>query len=378
MSRQRHVIGALRARLGGVCLALAAIVTGGQAMAVAPIEIKAASLLEGYWAAAAQDINTKLAKATRDLAANPESSGARYRAQRQATLAGELSAIIERANSRSSEAVTRGLLEARRSGIEQAGDAARRIGTRQIERRLRLPEGTIKVAGPRLEDVRAVALDTATRLANAGAAHAERAEGLFRSFSAGPLAGVAREQAVNDALVRGLISGDPRQAERLIRAQVAGISEEQAADLATYRAAGKQIIEVGGWSGSVASYAQLVSVTRLREATEAGHRKQLMDWGLGLVVITGSNSRTFCTRFLGLVCALTPEASQGGRYPLLTSLPGGKGPPFHPRCSKSTAAWVEGLMPDRLETQAARSQTNYERDAAAGRLTDDIGVRERR
>ena len=362
------------------------LITWSILMATAPIEARAAALIGGYWERTAADANAALARAVRDLAANPEASSPRWRALRAARVAEEIARLVERTGGESRAALLASLAQTSREGRQLAGAQLRQLGTERVERALDLGPGTIKDAGPRLEDVRAVALDSAARLEEAAGDHAARAQRVFRSFSDGPLSGVAKETAVNEAIVRGLTSGDPRVAERAIRAQIGDLTDEQIEITAEYRRVGRQIIEVGNAQMSVRAYAEMVTRTRMREATESGSRAQQQEYGIELVVIDGANSRNFCTRYLGLVCALTREATDGGRYPLLSSLPGqdgarargAGGPPWHPNCTKSTSPWVEGVMPDELEEQARRSATNYQRDVSAGRLGSDIGARERR
>lgn len=122
--------------------------------------------------------------------------------------------------------------------------------------------------------------------------------------------------------------------------------------LQTYRQLGAQIIQVGRAEMSVRSYASLLVRTRTREATVAARHERLLVSGIGLVQITGRVSSNFCTAFIGLVLSLGDErVIDGVRYPAIASLPGG-GPPFHPNCTKGTAAYI----PDLVSAGRVRSQ----------------------
>lgn len=215
------------------------------------------------------------------------------------------------------------------------------------------------------EAVERIARDSTARMMAAARQFAIDSQTLFRTFSAGPLSGA--EPAVNRALAQGLISGDPRAAERQVRQLVAGRVIDQAAG-DTYRKIGNRQVQVGGWTGSARAYAATVVRTRTREATVGGRHDRLQAAGLDLVQITGRVSGNFCTRYLGLVCSLGAGSDE---HPALASLPGG-GPPFHPNCSKGTAAFIPGLVSDRRERMQSAALASFRRAEAAGLLTTNL------
>jgi hypothetical protein len=86
-------------------------------------------------------------------------------------------------------------------------------------------------------------------------------------------------------------------------------------------------------------YAEMVARTKTREAICKARHARLEDRGIDLVVVTGRQSKNFCSAYLGKVFSI---GGSHPKYPPLSSLPGG-GPPFHPNCSKSTTAFIEDL-----------------------------------
>lgn len=307
---------------------------------------------------AAATISRDLGSAIADLGSDPASRGAQFRATRAAALLNQLELAAAKARRQAAPAITRAALASREHGLRDAEAQMRDIGYRPADGFgvdfHRFDQGAAEV----------VAEDMAARMNSAINAHAARAAVLFRTLSDGPLAGPV-EPGVNLAIARGLIVGDPRTADRALRDL---LRDPDAPEAETYRQIGARQITVGKWSGPARVYVETVVRTRTREATEEARGRRLDQAGIDLVQITGRVSANFCTRFIGLV------VSRGGRtpgYPLLAELPGG-GPPFHPNCSKSTAAFVPDLVSDVRLSVSRRARLAYDRDLAAGRLDQPL------
>ena len=156
------------------------------------------------------------------------------------------------------------------------------------------------------------------------------------------------EADINRVIAGGIILGEPTAAIRTLRQDLRHVHGET--------------VEITDRNGdlrhyAVNAYAETVARTRTREATVAARHERLAGLGLDLVRIVGRVSDTFCTAFLGQVFSLSGTSD---RYPAYSTLPGG-GPPFHPRCSKSTAPFVAELA-DADSLKLARGK------ADAGRL----------
>jgi hypothetical protein len=174
------------------------------------------------------------------------------------------------------------------------------------------------------------------------------------------------ETAVNTAIARGILSGDPRITDRAIREIFADPNSPEAE---SYRKLGNRQITVGKATMSVGQYAATVTRTRMREATVTARHERLAWLGVNLVQITGRNSANFCTAFLGLVCSLDGFSGEvnGVTVIPLASLPGG-GPPFHPNCSKGTAAFVASVVSPARLSAGAEAFRVYEDRRASGDL----------
>jgi hypothetical protein len=152
------------------------------------------------------------------------------------------------------------------------------------------------------------------------------------------------EVEINLVLAKGILLGQPQQA----------IAELQK-DLE--RVNGKQITIVNKngdpMTFDVRTYARMVATTKTREIMETARHRRLADSGIDLVRIIGAVSVNFCTAYLGAVFSLKGDHP---KYPPLSSLPGGKGPPFHPNCSKSTRPFIEDLATTTQLEEAAGVQ----------------------
>ncbi|MBL0920741.1 MAG: hypothetical protein IBJ10_01290 [Phycisphaerales bacterium] len=289
--------------------------------------VSTTQVLVALYGDAAQRINHQLARAVEDIAGRRTQEFKRARAAQllhdigrtQARLAAQSAPVVLEANK---AAYVRGL----RDGIRQAEE----LGVKGVADALGARAGFTAVdEGP----VNVAARDTAARINAAAGLHAQGAASVFRSLSEGAPA----EPAVNAAIARGLITGDPRVADRAMRDLY---RDPNAPEIETYRRVGAQQITVGGWTGPVRAYVATVVRTRTREATEEARGDRLDALGLDLVQITGRVSVNFCTQFIGLVLS---RSGADPDHPALADLPGG-GPPFHPNCSKSTAAYLPGAV----------------------------------
>ncbi len=322
------------------------------------------------------DINRMVGRALAELAEQPDRRASQFRLARAARLARSVEDLLIRTNARGAvtltaatrAAVGRAITLAEAQMAEIGLDPADRLGVTPGVSFARVNEG----------DVRKVAEDTAARataeaggkLRAASQLHGANATLVFRSLSdsianrAGEI-----EPSVNLAIARGLIAGDPAIADRAIRDLYRDPKRPEAE---SYRRLGNKIIQVGRAEMSVRQYTMTVVRTRTREATVAARHERLGLSGISLVQITGRNSTNFCTAFLGLVCSLSGEQTvEGVTYPALSSLPSG-GPPFHPNCSKGTAAFVPELVSSGRTAQHARALREYTNRRDTGRLLEPV------
>lgn len=332
-----------------------------------------------FYDGASQRINESLARAIERLAkASPDSREAYTAGQRQLHLA-RMQEEIARAI-RAVGGTPAPLGETLRGVVDRSiaeGEAQlRELGLRPTER---VPG--LGISGPSFGAVdrgavEAIARDTVSKAASDVAGSMRRAlddQGraagdLFRRLSSAVLAdgrSPLTESATNRAIARGLITGDVREASGLMRDI---FRDPRAAEPESYRRLGSKIIAVGQAEMTVRSYAALVVRTRTREAAVEARHERLGASGISLVQITGRVSENFCTAFIGLVVGLTGEqVIDGKRYPALASLPGG-GPPFHPNCSKGTAAFIPDLVSEGRVTRSNRALVEFEHRERQGRL----------
>lgn len=323
--------------------------------------------------AAAQSINEALARAIGRMAGaeGREVVTAGWQAARAAQMRAEIAPILQRLGSPSArlDAATE---RAVRRSIGSAEAQMRELGLRPFERVDRLTGVGFGAVDQRA--VEAIARDTAAKATSdiAGSMaraldHQGRAAGdLFRRLSSATTAdgrSPLTESAANRAIAQGIITGDVREAMGLMRQIFADPALTE-----SYRKVGNKIIQVGQAEMTVRSYAALVVRTRTREATVAARHERLGASGIDLVQITGRASENFCTAFVGLVCSLSAEqVIDGLRIPALASLPEG-GPPFHPNCTKGTAAYIPRLVSPERSTWSRRAAIEYETRARQGRL----------
>lgn len=316
------------------------------------------NLLIGLYDDAAHRINAHAAKAIEELGTR---RSAEFRLSRAAQLQRQIREVMRQTNARSGAVASVMSRDSYRLGLAQARREMSRIGIRDAVG----AAGGDGADGFALIDrsaVELVAQDMAFRLNASLASHADNADRVFRSLSA-ELTGA--EPRVNQAIARTLITGDPKEADRAIRE----VFRDRAAPVRqSVRRLGAQQIQVGGWTGSVRDYADIVARTRTREATVTARHNRLQSNGLDLVQITGAVSRNFCTRFIGLVVVLGP-ARDG--YPSIHELPKG-GPPFHPRCSKGTVMYHPELSSSSRTADHARAAIHFRAAQRTGRLEENL------
>jgi hypothetical protein len=338
---------------------------------------EATGIMLKYFDNAADGINRDLAQAIRELTADPANRSAAWRAARQARLLNDINKRITIARGQSATAVLASTRDAYTLGLRQAITQARELGIDPAARAAGLRAGFDGVNFPAIE---AIANDTAARQAAALNDYGQSAQTLFRSLGSGAFDGSAftataggsraGEAAINRAIAENLVKGDPRAINKAVREVFRDPDTEAAI---SFRKLGNRQITVGGWTGPLRQYANTVALTRTREATQAARHETLLALDIHLVQITGRQSLNFCTRFIGLVCALDEASTQGGRYVLLSSLPGG-GPPFHPVCSKSSAAYIEGLVSDGRQRDSERARRAYDNAVREGILTERLAA----
>ena len=310
------------------------------------------------YADAGKVITRQLSDAMKELAANPQRRSAQYRRNRASVLLRDLQRHLNRIDARAMTLVGPEVERAYRGGLSQAGKQASELGLGDD-----LPDGI--GAEFNLVDenaVETVARDTVARMHNAANGQADRAAALFRSL--GEASVRVSESEVNRTIGRGIVTGDALEANRELRR----LFDNDPATEKTYRQLGSQIIQVGGWEGPLRTYASTVVRTRTREATVTARHNRLGEIGIDLVQINGRVSRNFCTRFIGLVVSLG-EARDG--YPSIRELPNG-GPPFHPNCSKGTAAFVPELVSSGRVSDSRKALDAFRRAQRTGTLTTDL------
>ncbi|HEY0007319.1 MAG TPA: hypothetical protein VGB55_01230 [Tepidisphaeraceae bacterium] len=139
---------------------------------------------------------------------------------------------------------------------------------------------------------------------------------------------------LNTILAGGTIEGTPRETLRKLKEEV----RKAAID-------GK-IVTVNARTGVAMTfkpdyYAEMVFQTKLAETTNIATVQRLQARKVSHVKIIGSNSRNFCTAFVGRVFYIG-EGADPLSFPHVRDLPGG-GPPFHPCCTKRYTAFIAAL-----------------------------------
>ena len=262
-------------------------------------------------------------------------SSREFRRARASELVDQVSKIVTDLRGKAAGWTGRAMNAAWREGIANADAQIKTAFGRSAEAAIRPSFALVNAAA-----VKAFADSTAqrqTRAASGAAGDLDRAARSMGERATRLIRDTAQlgldEAKINAILAGGVIEGTPVATIRQLREELRAVHGEQ--------------VEVRTKSGGtmnfdVAYYARMVAVTKTRQATEIGRRGRLAEVGIDLVRIVGRHSNNFCTAFLSQVFSLSGTHP---RYPSLDSLPGG-GPPFHPNCSKSTAAFVERLATD--------------------------------
>jgi len=292
---------------------------------------------------AAQEIVKSLA-----VAIDTDSRGEQFKRQRAARLALSI------------ENATRKFGASIRPHIEAVSNDSYQLGLRQGLKQLsdlglrdtgRAATGTFSGVDERAVQLIAgeIAAASVTAIDNLG----QQSQRFLRAISSKEIS----DPAVSRAIAQGLVTGDPRIAQREVRELF-----RETGNTDSYRKLGNRLIEVGSATMSVRAYSNMLVRTRTREATVQARHNRLREADVDLVIIEGRVSKYFCTAYLGLICSIDGKSS---KWPALSSLPGG-GPPFHPNCSKGTRPYVQGLSPPELE-QAGKAALLEFRDRGQSR-----------
>lgn len=282
-------------------------------------------LLSGYYQAASEKIKGWILKPPGGTAASQE-----WRVARASSLLPQVDAVVMHLKGAASGWVGKAMPAAMKDGIAKANKQAVEAGVRVQGSGI---EGSFGGIDHRTAII--LARDAAGDLFKAADSMAARAKSVLRQTAQKGLS----ESKINEILAGGVIEGEPAATTRALREELRAVH----GDTVTIISKNGNPIEF-----KVGKYAELVAVTKTREATVTARHQRLEEQGMDLAAIVGRISTNFCTAFLGQVFSLSGKSS---KYPAYGSLPGG-GPPFHPRCSKSTRPYVEELATAHQEKQA--------------------------
>jgi hypothetical protein len=189
--------------------------------------------------------------------------------------------------------------------------------------------------------VATIAADMAVSLDSALSDQAKAAQRFLRAAAQK----IAPDSEISKVIAKAAITGDIRAAVRNMRGLL------NVGQIADYRKAGSQIVQIGGAQMTVRAYSEMLVRTRLREAVQHGRHERLVANGHDLVMVVGRISENFCTEYVGRVFSIRGITGESDEYPALDELPGG-GPPFHPNCSKSTRPYIARFASDEQKTLA--------------------------
>lgn len=216
--------------------------------------------------------------------------------------------------------------QAYRDGITRASTQAVQAGVRKSD----VAAIPASFASIDRDAVNVLAKEIAADLHKAAGSMGDDAKRVLRTTAQNAIS----EADIDKILAGGIIEGTPVATQKALREALERVAGEE--------------IEINGRTYKTKDYAELVAVTKTRQAMVKGQHNRLRRIGLDLVAIIGAFSSTFCTAFLGQVFSLSGSSS---KYPSLASLPGG-GPPFHPRCSKSTRPYLDSLATEKQQESA--------------------------
>jgi hypothetical protein len=283
-------------------------------------------ILVGYFETAQAQMRTMVLNPT------GRTEGAReFRLARAASQGTQIDAILTRLKRQAANWIgsDQTFLAAVHGGRQTADRQATEAGVR-VEESL---SGSFDLVDERTAAV--FARDAAADLYGAADSMGDRGKRLLRATAQKGLA----EADINRILAGGTIKGEPVEAIRKLRDELKAVHGGTVT-----------IVTKNGnpMEFDVGKYAAMVARTKTRQAVQVARHERLESVGIDLVAIVGRQSNSFCTAFLGQVFSL---GGKGGKYPPLSSLPGG-GPPFHPNCSKSTRPFVEALAGEQQKKDA--------------------------
>lgn len=152
---------------------------------------------------------------------------------------------------------------------------------------------------------------------------------------------------IRRTVASGIARGESRRdVSKRLRALIGGLGDFNTGDILDQieDVAGDQIIQVGGWRGTLENYAETVARTMMRDAsTQATVNRAVANDVQHLEVSRTLSSVDSCVVFEGLIVTATGEDD---RFPHVNQLPN-SGTPFHPRCTHV-------LAPRSLETMTAK------------------------
>ena len=274
---------------------------------------------------------SEAAARVRDRVLNPPGKTASARKWNQARVTQILAQVdteVARLKGQATEWTGTALEQSMRKGTETADRQAKEAGIINEGSPL---EGSFSVVDRGAVEV--LARDTVSDLISAADSMRSQASNALRRMAA---TGVSNAQ-VNSIITAGVIEGRPANTIRELREALKKVHGKK---VTITDKNGQPMTFDAGY------YAQMVAVTKTREATSKARHARLSDRGIDLVKVVGRISVNFCTGYLDKVFSISGSHP---KYPPLASLPGG-GPPFHVQCSKSTAPFIVGLAdPEDIE-----------------------------
>lgn len=251
------------------------------------------------------------------------SAARQFAAARASAQLAQVDRILAELRAGAAQWTGRALPRAVRDGIARGDQQAKDAGVKPSSSGLK---GSFDLVASR--PIQLLARDIIHDLDSAAKSMATTTQRILRKTAQQNLA----ESDIDRILAGGLIEGKPAATIRQLRDELR-------------RVAGGNTVTVIDKNGTpihfdAGYYAKLVATTKTREATVVARHERLREKGLDLVTVVGRVSRNFCTAYLGRVFSLSGKSD---KYPALSSLPGGHGPPFHPQCSKSTTPFVASL-----------------------------------
>jgi len=297
--------------------------------------------------AAADEIRSLYADAVNDLAGFL--TGTDFQRARAANLLTQVDQIMGRLGKRVIPLIDQAVEEQYRKGLSATDNDLRKIG---------VSAGQLPIKGQfdRINErsIEVIAADMRRDLLSATKELGDRARRVIRRTAQTAV----RNEDVSRAIAKGLIVGgnarrvarDLRlkfaagEAQRLLAAGAITATEAQEmADLAD------GFIQAGKVKMRIATYAEMVAVTRLAEAVTIATEDRIQQAGFDLVMITGPDTDDFCNYYVGRVFSISGDDDN---YPALSEIVG-QGAPFHPRCTHGEAPFIPQYATDAELKRAA-------------------------